>query len=162
MEKRGNKEKKYKKIENLLLENFANLQKVLINTTQKLEDLTLQISKLLQLFELAAKSFIGKVDEKVSEIEKDREFLMKLNALLEQNKLIAKGLTLMEEQLREKIYSSYSQQPRTQFPVQSPMQKQQPSQQENKVNFTPYTTYSSQSFEYIPEEKKINKFSKEI
>lgn len=51
MEKRGDKEeKKYKKIENLLLENFVNLQKILINTTQKLEDLTLQISKLLQLF----------------------------------------------------------------------------------------------------------------
>ena len=28
----------------------------------------------------------------------------KLNALLEQNKVIAKGLTLMEEKLRERLY----------------------------------------------------------
>jgi len=37
-------------------------------------------------------------------VEKDKEFLNKLNALLEQNKTIAKGLTLMEQKLRERVY----------------------------------------------------------
>jgi hypothetical protein len=109
-----NKKDNYEKLNMMLIENFVDMQKALVNTTQKIEDLTVQVSKLLQLFELSAKSFIGKVDEKVSEIEKDQEFLTKLNALLDQNKLIAKGVTLMEENIRERA---------SRYPVQQPQQR---------------------------------------
>ena len=61
-----------------------------------------QISKLLQLFEIAAKSFVKKQEVGGTG---DKDLLQKIDALLEQNKVIARGLTLMEEKLRERIYS---------------------------------------------------------
>ncbi len=93
------------KLNELLIENFVNLQKVLTNLSIKFDNLADQIAKLLQLFEISAKSFADKLSTTVPEIEKDKEFLEKLNRLLEQNKVIAKGLTLMEEKLRERLYS---------------------------------------------------------
>ncbi len=95
-----------KEIEKMLIENFVNLQKVLTNLAVKFESLSDQISKLLQLFEISAKSFVEKHSPESGEKEKDREFLEKLDKLLDQNKTIAKGLTLMEEKLRERIYGS--------------------------------------------------------
>jgi hypothetical protein len=149
--KKGNTSKKkedYNKINVMLVENFVEIQKVLVNTAGKIEDLSLQISKLLQLFELSAKSFAGKVDEKVSEIEKDREFLTKLNALLEQNKLIAKGLTLMEENIRERVSSNVPQiQPQPRFP--------------NQYNPPMNPSYKASSFDTSMNPNK-NKFQKEI
>jgi hypothetical protein len=99
---------KYEKLVGILIENFTNMQKVYSNTAKKFDDLTVEISKLLQLFELSAKSFAEKVGGTTSEIEKDQEFLNKLNSLLEQNKVIAKGLTLMEDKLRQKVYGNSS------------------------------------------------------
>jgi len=124
--KEKTKSDKYEKLNIMLIENFVNIQKALVNTTQKLEELSIQISKLLQLFELAAKSFVGKIDEKVADIEKDQEFLTKLNALLEQNKLIAKGLTLMEESIRNRVSSHSSQIPSQR--VMTPYKPQSPPQ----------------------------------
>ena len=92
------------RLNSILVENFVNLQKALTNLTVKFESLSDQISKLLQLFEISAKSFAEKLATGAPDIEKDREFLDKLNKLLEQNKVIAKGLTLMEERVRERIY----------------------------------------------------------
>ena len=92
-------------LEKMLIENFVNLQKVLTNLSVKFESLSDQISKLLQLFEISAKSFVEGQTPEIGEKEKDKEFLDKLDKLLEQNKVIAKGLTLMEEKLRERIYS---------------------------------------------------------
>lgn len=82
--------------EQTLLDNFVNLQKVLTNIAVKFDALSDQISKLLQLFEISAKSFA----EKSSESEIDGESLDKLDTLLEQNKTIAKGIMLMEERMR--------------------------------------------------------------
>ena len=146
--KKENKSDKYDKLNMMLVENFVSIQKALVNTTQKLEDLTVQISKLLQLFELSAKSFVGKVDEKVADIEKDQEFLTKLNALLDQNKLIAKGLTLMEENIRDRVSSH------------SPMQPQQRVMTPYKPQFSPQQPQYS-NFESSPGQDK-NKFQKEI
>ena len=82
--------------EQTLLDNFVNLQKVLTNIAVKFDGLSDQISKLLQLFEISAKSFA----EKSSESEIEGESLDKLDTLLEQNKTIAKGIMLMEERMR--------------------------------------------------------------
>lgn len=126
------KKDKYEKLVSLLIENFVNLQKIFTKTSEKFEELSEQISKLLQLFEISAKSFSEKIEEKVSEIEKDKKFLEKLEELLQQNKLIAKGLTLLEERIRERM-QVLSGVPK----IISPEQQ--------KVPFKIPSTYSSQS-----------------
>ena len=96
-------------VDKQLIDNFVNLQKVLTNLSVKFDVLSDNISKLLQLFEISARSFVEKLPEMekgktgVSK-EKDKEFLNKVDTLLEQNKTIAKGLTLMEEKLRDRVY----------------------------------------------------------
>lgn len=91
----------------ILIENFVSLQHVLANLSVKFDNLSSNISKLLQLFEMSARSFLDKMPAK--EVEKDKEFLHKLDALLDQNKTIAKGLTLMEEKFKERVYGQTSQ-----------------------------------------------------
>jgi hypothetical protein len=93
-------------LEEALLANFINLQKVLTNLSIKFDDLSNNITKLLQLFEISAKSFAEKYEQKSPEIrgdEIDRDFLKKLDSLLDQNKTIAKGIMLMEEKVRDRI-----------------------------------------------------------
>ena len=82
-------------MDKLLIENFVTLQRVLTNLSVKFDSLTDQISKLLSLFEISAKSFAEKQGTGIT--TEDREFLDKLDQLMEQNKLIAKGLTMMSE-----------------------------------------------------------------
>lgn len=43
-------------VENVLVENFVSLQKVMTNLSLKFDNLTNQISKLLDLFEISAKN----------------------------------------------------------------------------------------------------------
>ncbi len=84
-----------------LVENFINLQKVLTNLTVKFEVLSDNISKLLQLFEISAKNFIKKTEEGVPG---EKDMLSKLDTILEQNKLLARGITLIEEKTRHRLY----------------------------------------------------------
>ena len=88
-------------INNALIDNFINLQKVLTNLTSKFEDLSNNISKLLQLFEISAKSFIENYPTTESGV--DQEFLKKLDSLLEKNKTISRGILLMEEKIRDRM-----------------------------------------------------------
>lgn len=79
-----------------LVENFVSLQKVMANLSIKFDNLSDQISKLLELFEISAKAMA----EKNYEIHKDsddKKVLEKIDALIEQNKTIAKGLTMLHE-----------------------------------------------------------------
>lgn len=92
-----------KSVERMLIENFVNLQKAITNLAVRFDNLSDNMSKLLNLFEISAKSFAEKTPT-FSDVEKDKEFLDKLNLLMDQNKTIAKGLTLMEEKLRERLY----------------------------------------------------------
>src|SRR3989338_7262611 len=91
-------------IERAMLENFVSLQKVLTNLAGKFDSLADQISKLLQLFEISAKTFVEKQTPEIGGKKTDKDFLEKLDKLLDQNKIIAKGLTLMEEKLKERLY----------------------------------------------------------
>jgi hypothetical protein len=86
-----------------LIQNFINLQKVMTNLSIKFDSLLDQMSRLLQLFEISAKTFVTKQEE-VGEKKDDQELVKKLDALLDQNKTIAKGLTLVEEKIRHRIY----------------------------------------------------------
>jgi hypothetical protein len=90
-----------REIQLALIENFVNLQKVLTNLTVKFDNLSDNISRLLQLFEISAKSFVEKNENYNGE---DKDTLRKLDTLLDQNKTIAKGLTLIEEKIKHKIY----------------------------------------------------------
>lgn len=83
-----------KEIENLLIDNFVGLQKAMTNLSSKFEALAEQNSKLLQIFELAAKNYL----EGETEAQK-KDIISKIDALMEQNKTIASGLILLQEQM---------------------------------------------------------------
>src|SRR3989344_8575660 len=87
---------------NLMLENFVTLQHVLTDVSTNLVRLNEQLSGLLGIFEEAAKGFVegGKKEGKVNAPEAN-QLITKLDMLLEQNKTIAKGLTLLEQKVRE-------------------------------------------------------------
>lgn len=99
------------KLEEKLLTNLIELQKVHTDLAEKFNRLTNEISHLLGLFETAAKSF---AKHPAAPAEKDKEFLEKIDMLLEQNKTIAKGLTLMEEKIRQNMYRPLYSAPRRQ------------------------------------------------
>lgn len=91
-------------LQKALIENFISLQKVLTNLSVKFDELSSNISKLLQLFEISAKSFAEKYSTgdlgKQSQV--DQEFLKKLDSLLDQNKTISKAILLMEDKIRNR------------------------------------------------------------
>lgn len=93
-------------LDEALIENFVGLQRVLTNLSIKFDSLSDNISKLLQLFEISARSFMEKQGVKsTQDVERDKEFLNKLNTLIDQNKTLARGLTFMGEKVRERIQS---------------------------------------------------------
>jgi hypothetical protein len=98
-----NSSKKNQEVENILIENFVSLQKVMVNLSVKFDNLTTQISKLLELFEISAKALA----EKDVDIEKNNrenaKILEKIESVLEQNKTIARGLTLMHDKINEPL-----------------------------------------------------------
>ena len=101
MPKRDIKEvKSSPSIEDKLIENLVGLQKVNANMSEKFDKLSEQISRLLALFEMAAKDFSKQ--PMASNAEKDKEFLDKINSLIEQNKSVAKVLVMLEERTRAK------------------------------------------------------------
>jgi len=89
-----------KEREELLIENFVGLQHAMTNMSIKFGLLSDNISKLLQVFEEAAKNTLsgGKGD--------NEDLLNKIDSLLNQNKTIAKGLVLMESKLRGRTEES--------------------------------------------------------
>jgi len=94
--------KKSDKLERTIIENLVELQKVNTDMAEKFDKLSEQISGLLTLFEMSARSFAEQPE--IKEGEKDKEFLEKINTLLGQNKTIAKGLTLLGERIKERLY----------------------------------------------------------
>ena len=103
------------KVEKVLIENFVSLQKVMTNLAVKFDNLSSQISKLLELFEISAKALAEK--GAIGEDKTDKRAAEKLDSLLEQNKIIAKGIALLHERSppEEPRYTIPSQ---TRFPVQ--------------------------------------------
>ena len=87
---------KNKPLDKQLVENLVELQKVHVTLIEKFDSLSEQIRSLLSLFEMTAKQF--------SEGKGDDALTNKLDELLGQNKTLAKGLTLLEQKMREKIY----------------------------------------------------------
>lgn len=128
------------KVQKLLLENFVVLQKVMTDMSSKFDNLSNNISKLLNLFESSAKSFTEKQGVVTKE---DKEFLEKLDRLLDQNKTIARGLTMMEERVRDKFSSAQQinmqgyQIPRQMENIQNQTQEQQSQEPQRKTRLLP-------------------------
>jgi hypothetical protein len=102
------------KMERILIENFVSLQKVMTNLAVKFDNLSGQISKLLELFEISAKTLAEK-----GSLSEDKKITDKLDSLIEQNKVIARGIALIHE--REPEQYPYSSQAQTsQYPAQQP------------------------------------------
>jgi len=122
--------KSHEEINQILIENFVHLQRVMSDQAVKMDKLAESITNLLQLFEMSARNFMS--SPVIADTEKDKEFLDKMDALLQQNKTIAKGLTLMEEKFRERVYGQ-----RTEMPEQRqmrPMPQNPPSQESSDIS----------------------------
>ena len=93
-------------VEKVLVENFIALQRVMTNLSIKFDNLSEQISKLLQLFEISAKALA----EKDFNIEKgsinSEKIAKQMDTLLEQNKIIARGMTLINDKILERNVAS--------------------------------------------------------
>jgi len=129
-------------LEETLVKNMVELQKVHTNLAEKFDKLAKEISQLLGLFELTARSFAKHAP--IGEYEKDKEFLEKIDRLLDQNKTLAKGLMLMEERLRERVYGAApepTKKPQAPQPPQTPQTPQVArEQQANQQNEAPFQT----------------------
>ena len=76
------------------------------NLSSKFDGLSSQISKLLELFEISAKSLAEKNFDSETENKGDKEIIDKLDSLINQNKIIARGLTLLHETTPQKKIQS--------------------------------------------------------
>jgi len=90
-------------IEKILVQNFVSLQEVMTNLSIKFDSLSKGIARLLELFEKSAGALMEK-DLLVTDLNKDekkeketKEIIEGLNRLLEQNKVLARGLILLHE-----------------------------------------------------------------
>ena len=101
---KGTKSSANKTTEKILVENFASLQNVMTNLSIKFNDLSEQISKLLELFELSAKA-LGRKDINFTKPMDEGKLIRKLDGLAEQNKIIARGLTMLHEQPQQNMPS---------------------------------------------------------
>ena len=107
-----------------LVENFVSLQKVMTNLSIKFDELSNNISKLLELFELSAVA-LAKKDINFTKPVDEEKIMGKLNNILEQNKIIARGMALMGEGREpEKVIQPVMPQFR-QSPASSPMVKKE-------------------------------------
>ena len=91
----------------LIIENSVALQKAVTDLAVNLKKLSGDVSEMLELFKDATKTISGgKAEEAVkkSDIE---ELKAKVDELAEQNKVIAKGILLLESTLKPKEYPSY-------------------------------------------------------
>ena len=89
--------KKAPAIPKQLIENFVSLQKVQADLAEKLNNLAGQVTELLDIFKATATTF----SEKPATLtcERDNEFMKKINQLLEQDKIIARGVTHIDERM---------------------------------------------------------------
>ncbi len=88
----------------LLIENSIALQKVLTNITLSMDDLSKDVKKMVDLFTDANKAFEQGKRPVMDKMEKTEMKILqdKLNSLIEQNKVMANGIILLEGYLREK------------------------------------------------------------
>jgi len=90
-------EKSGKNIEHILMQNSVEMQKIMTKLIERFENLSNKISELLELFEDSAKILVKKEIETGKIDHLNEELLEKINKLMDQNKVIARGLSLIHE-----------------------------------------------------------------
>jgi hypothetical protein len=85
--------------EELLIENFVGLQRAMINLSMKFENLSDNISKLLNVFEVSARDYM--VNKGRTSPEVDKDLLNRINMLLEQNKTIINGIRSLDDKTKK-------------------------------------------------------------
>ncbi|MFH1787568.1 MAG: hypothetical protein ABH811_02150 [archaeon] len=117
-------------IERTLVQNFVSLQKVMMNLSTRFDNLSDQISKLLDLFEISAKTLAKKDFSFEYDSKEQKEILKKLEDISEQNKTLARGLTFLHESSSEKEIPAQEVVPKfipkpmpSKSPVQQPIQQ---------------------------------------
>ena len=128
VKKKTNRKKTvFKDTNKLLIENFVSLQKVMTNLSSRFDELSNQISKLLELFELSANALAKKEIKFETPPIDEKKILQGLENISEQNKIIARGLTLLHEPKGEFVEEPTPQaQPKP--PTPQPQQAPQPGQ----------------------------------
>jgi len=106
------------KSENLLIENFVSLQRVMVNLSSKFDTLSNRISKLLDIFEISAKALAEKDFSSEKDTKESEKIFKKVDVLTEQNKIIARGLTLMNAKLSGEPEPQITRMPAPNFPRQ--------------------------------------------
>jgi len=105
-------------INKILIENFVSLQKVLTSLSYKFDDMAKKLSEVLDLFEESAKAFVKKdVPKEQSAAVWQKEITDKIDNLFEQNKILARGLTLIHEEATKVEVASTSPSIMTSMPV---------------------------------------------
>lgn len=94
---KGNSSSSDEKVNKILVENFVSLQKVLTNLSVKFESLTKRLDSMIELFEESAKTVVKGEMNSIEEAKHTEKVLNKMDKLFDQNKLIARGLTLLNE-----------------------------------------------------------------
>jgi len=86
----------------LLIENSIALQGVLTNMAVSLDRLSKNMEKMLDVFKENSMA-IGE-DKASSEVHeaREKELINRLDSLIDQNKMIAKGIILLESTIKEK------------------------------------------------------------
>ncbi|MCX8158823.1 MAG: hypothetical protein N3D20_00820 [Candidatus Pacearchaeota archaeon] len=80
-----------------VLENLIQLQKLYADLAENFAKTSQKLDSLINLFESTAKSFASQPQSE--ENERQKEITNMLNQILEQDKIIAKGITIIEEKI---------------------------------------------------------------
>jgi predicted RecB family endonuclease len=91
----------------LVIENSVALQKVVAELAVNLKKLSSDVSEMVNLFKDATKTMSSEKAEKETGNSEIEELKAKVDELVEQNKIIAKGILLLESSLKPKTYPSY-------------------------------------------------------
>lgn len=85
--------------EELLIENFVGLQRAMINLSMKFENLSDNMSKLLNIFEISARDYMVNKGRQTPEV--DRDLMNRINILMEQNKSIMNNVRSLDEKTKK-------------------------------------------------------------
>jgi len=150
------------KLERVLIENFVGLQKVMVNLSVKFDDLSNKIAKLLELFEISAKVLAEKDLTIEKTVRDDTKIIQEISNLSEQNKVIARGLTLMHNRLsgepeqqierQQMPFAMPPRNPQMQQPMKRPMIEQEKKVIPNKNSMEGYqkSINSEPTFKKLP------------
>ncbi len=103
--------------EEILIENFVGIQRAMTNLSEKFSKLSDNLSRLLEVYEEAAKGFVSGENSGTG----NTDLIRKIDSILEQNKTIAKGLVLVEEKVKNKSSSDNNDSGDNQSPRPKPL-----------------------------------------